>query len=72
MLAKTMGTVMEEWVVNLLLAVGIFLVILIPQFIPWGSAVSKRPLKLSDLDWVPEHPEDFDLVGSDSEHDKNA
>jgi hypothetical protein len=40
---------MDKWEENLILAVVLFALILLPSLIPWSSAVEKRPLRDSDL-----------------------
>jgi hypothetical protein len=39
---------MEDWLANLLLAIGVFLVILLPHLIQWAPS-NRRPLREADL-----------------------
>jgi len=41
---------MDDWTVNLGLAVLIFAVILLPQAIPWAPVAERRPLRDEDLE----------------------
>ncbi len=52
---------MDDWQVNLLLAVVLFAAILLPSAVSWAPATHRRPLRESDLD----EPTPKDL-GSDS------
>ena len=41
---------MDDWQVNLLLAVVLFAAILLPSAVSWAPATHRRPLRESDLD----------------------
>lgn len=41
---------MDDWQVNLFLAVVLFAVILLPSAVSWAPTTHRRPLRESDLD----------------------
>lgn len=49
---------MDAWENNLILAVVLFALILLPGLIPWSSLGEKRPLRDSDLGPLPAKSKD--------------